>query len=385
MKENPLRELGTLGQSVWLDFISRAMIQSGELRKMIEEDGLRGLTSNPDIFDKAISESTDYDEEIRALALAGKTDEEIYEELTAEDIQMAADLFRPVYGKLDGRDGFVSLEVSPRLARDTEGTIAEARRLWKAVDRPNVLIKVPATMEGLPAIRKLVAEGININVTLLFGLPRYRLVAEAYIAGLEDRSGNGKPLEHIASVASFFLSRIDVLVDPMLEKITDAGGRDAELAESLKGKVAIACAKIATEIHREVFSGKRFDALASRGAHDQRLLWASTGTKNPSYSDVKYVEPLIGAGTINTMPLKTLKAYSEHGDPAHRLREGLRESRRILTSLDGLGIDLDKVTRQLEVEGVDKFIRPFDNLMYTLKKKRFAVLAETGTCRKALP
>ncbi len=384
MKENPLRELGNLGQSVWMDFISRAMIQSGELRKMIEEDGLRGLTSNPDIFDNAISETKDYDEEVRALALAGKTDEEIYEELTVEDIRMAADLFRPVYDRLDGRDGFVSLEVSPRLARDTEGTIAEARRLWKAIDRPNALIKVPATMEGLPAIRKLISEGVNVNVTLLFGLPRYRLVAEAYVAGLEDRSTGGKPLKHTVSVASFFLSRIDVLVDPMLEKIAASGGRDAELAEPLKGQVAIACARIASEIHREVFSGERFHALASLGAHDQRLLWASTGTKNPSYSDVKYVEPLIGAGTINTMPLKTLKAYSEHGDPAPRLQEGLRESHRILKSLDGLGIDLDKVTRQLEVEGVDKFVRPYDNLMNTLKKKRSAVLAETVPGRKAL-
>lgn len=384
MKENPLREIANLGQSVWMDFISRAMIQSGELREMIEEDGLRGLTSNPDIFNKAISESTDYDEEIRALALTEKTDDEIYEELTVEDIQMAADLFRPVFDRLDGRDGFVSLEVSPRLARDTEGTIAEARRLWKAVNRPNVLIKVPATMEGLPAIRKLVAEGININVTLLFGLPRYRLVAEAYIAGLEDRSRNGEPLGHVVSVASFFLSRIDVLVDPMLEKINAAGGRDTELAASLKGQVAIACAKVASEIHREFFSGERFLALASRGAHGQRLLWASTGTKNPSYSDVKYVEPLIGAGTINTMPLDTLKAYSDHGDPATRLQEGMRKSHRILKSLDGLGIDLDRVTRQLEVEGVDKFIKPYDNLMKTLKEKRSAVLAKTERGRKAL-
>ncbi len=385
MKENPLRELGNLGQSVWMDFIGRGMILSGELRRMIDEDGLRGVTSNPAIFDKAISEKHDYDDAIRALALAGKSDKEIYHDLTVEDIQMTADMFLPVYERLDGRDGFVSLEVSPRLAHDTEGTLAEASRLWKDVNRPNVLIKVPATVKGLPAIRELIAEGININVTLLFGLPRYRLVAGAYLAGLEDRFARGETLGHIASVASFFLSRIDVLIDPMLEKIAADGGRDAELAASLVGQVAIACAKAASEIHRQMFFGERFLALASQGAHAQRLLWASTGTKNPAYSDVKYVEPLIGHDTINTMPIETLDAYRDHGDPAPRLDEGLREAHRILKSLDGLGIDIDAVTQQLEDEGVDKFIKPYDKLMDTLREKRSAVLAESGSYRKALP
>lgn len=384
MKENPLRGLGNLGQSVWMDFISRGMILSGELGRMIEKDGLRGVTSNPSIFDKAITEKHDYDDAIRALALSGKSVEEIYEAITVEDIRMTADLFAPVHQRLDGRDGFVSLEVSPHLAHDTEGTLAEARRLWNAVDRPNVLIKVPGTMEGLPAIRELIGEGININVTLLFGLPRYRLVAESYIAGQEDRAARGEPLTHIASVASFFLSRIDVLVDPMLEKIVAAGGHDAEIAASLKGQVAIACARVASEIHREIFSGERFKALAAYGARPQRLLWASTGTKNPAYSDVKYVEPLIGPDTINTMPIETLDAYRDHGNPAPRLDEGLREAHRILRSLDGLGIDIDSVTQQLEDEGVEKFIKPYDQLMNTLKEKRSAMLAEAGTGRKAM-
>jgi transaldolase len=375
MQENPLRKLGELGQSVWMDFIRRGMILSGELSRLIEEDGLRGVTSNPSIFDKAISETGDYDEVVRGLALAGKTVEEMYQDLTVDDIRLTADLFRPVYEGLDGRDGFVSLEVSPHLAHDTDGTIAEARRLRQAVNRPNVLIKVPGTLEGLPAIRQLVGEGINVNVTLLFGLPRYRQVADAYLEGLETRAAGGKPLGHAASVASFFLSRIDVLIDPMLEKIAGTGGPEADLAASLKGQAAIASAKAAAEIHREIFSSERFRGLAVRGARPQRLLWASTGTKNPAYSDVKYVEPLIGPETINTMPLKTIKAYRDHGNPALRLTEGLEEARRVLHGLTELGISLDSATRQLEDEGVDKFVKPYDQLLNHLEERRAAVLA----------
>jgi transaldolase len=349
------------------------------LKQMIDEDGLRGVTSNPSIFDKAIAETDDYNEAILALAREGKSAEEMYDALTVEDIRMTADLFRPVYDRLGGRDGFISLEVSPHLARDTDGTIAEARRLWKAVDRPNVLIKVPGTMEGLPAIRRLIGEGVNINVTLLFGLPRYRLVADAYISGLEDRVSNGGSLQHMASVASFFLSRIDVLVDPMLEKIAAAGGRDAEQATSIKGQIAIACAKIASEIHKEIFSSERFRSLASHGAHSPRLLWASTSTKNPEYSDIKYIEPLIGPDTINTMPLETIDAYRDHGNPAPRLDEGIHEAHRLLKVLSGLGIDIDAVTRQLEDEGVNKFIKPYDKLINTLKEKRVAALGGSGT------
>jgi transaldolase len=375
MNENPLRGIENLGQSVWMDFIRRGMIVSGELKHMVEEDGLRGVTSNPSIFDKAIAETDDYNEAILALTHEGKSAEEMYDALTVEDIRMTADLFRPVYDRMDGRDGFVSLEVSPHLAHDTDGTIAEARRLWKAVDRPNVLIKVPGTMEGLPAIRRLISEGININVTLLFGLPRYRLVADAYISGLEDRCSGGNTLKHVASVASFFLSRIDVLVDSMLDKISAAGGRDAEQAASIKGQTAIACARIASEIHKEIFPEERFRSLVSYGARPQRLLWASTSTKNPEYSDVKYIEPLIGPDTINTMPLETIDAYRDHGNPAPRLDEGIHEAHRTLKVLAGLGIDIDAVTQQLEDEGVDKFIKPYDKLMNTLREKRSKALS----------
>jgi transaldolase len=375
MNENPLRGIGNLGQSVWMDFIRRGMIVSGELQRMINEDGLRGVTSNPSIFDKAIAETDDYDEAIVALAREGKSAEEMYETLTVEDIRMTADLFRPVYEQLGGKDGFVSLEVSPHLAHDTDGTILEARRLWNAVDKPNLMIKVPGTMEGLPAIRELIDEGLNINVTLLFGLPRYRLVAEAFVKGLESRAGRGRPLNHVASVASFFLSRIDVLVDPMLGKIIAAGGKQAEQAASIKGEVAIASAKLAFEIHEEIFPGDRFQSLASRGAHHQRLLWASTSTKNPDYSDVKYIEPLIGPDTVNTMPVETLDAYRDHGAPAPRLDEGIHDAHRVMKVLSGLGIDIDAVTQQLEAEGVNKFIKPYDKLMETLREKRAAALA----------
>jgi transaldolase len=377
MKENPLRGIGNLGQSVWMDFISRKMILSGELRQLIGEDGLKGVTSNPSIFEKAIAESHDYDDAILDLARHGKSAEEIYENLTVKDIQMTADLFRPVYDRLEGRDGFVSLEVSPHLAHDTGETIAEARRLWNLVERPNVMIKVPATLEGLPAIEQLIAEGINVNVTLLFGLPRYRLVANAYIQGLEKLAGRGASLEHVSSVASFFLSRIDVMVDPMLEKIIEQGGRDAEQASSLRGQVAIASAKIASEIYKEIFPADRFRSLNSRGARAQRLLWASTSTKNPEYSDVKYIEPLIGPDTINTMPIETLEAYRDHGNPAPRLDEDIHEAHRVMKILSGLGIDIDDVTMRLEDEGVDKFIKPYDKLMETLRRKKEAVLGGT--------
>jgi transaldolase len=378
MKENPLRGLENLGQSVWMDFIRRGMILSGELRQLIEEDGLKGVTSNPSIFEKAIAESNDYDDAILALARQGKSAGEIYEELTVEDIQMTADLFRPCYDRLDGRDGFVSLEVSPHLAHDTGETIAEAHRLWDRVDRPNVMIKVPATLAGLPAIEHLVGEGINVNVTLLFGLPRYRLVADAYIKGLEKRATRREPLKHSASVASFFLSRIDVMVDPILDKMFAGGGRNAEMASSLKGQVAIASAKVASEIHEEIFSGERFRELHSRGARTQRLLWASTSTKNPEYSDVKYVEALIGPNTVNTMPIETLNAYRDHGEPVPRLDADLQEAHRVLKTLSGLGIDLEEVTQRLEDEGVDKFIRPYDQLMETLRRERTAALARTS-------
>jgi len=370
MSENPLVELGSLGQSVWLDYIRRKMIESGELKKFIDEDGLRGVTSNPSIFDKAIAGSDDYDEDIRKLAQAGKSVQEIYETLTVADVGAAADVFRPLFNREDGKDGFVSLEVNPHLAHDTDGTIKEARHLWQALDRPNVLIKVPATKEGLAAIRQLISEGINVNVTLLFGLPRYKEVAEAYIAGLEALAAKGEPLRRVASVASFFLSRIDVLLDPQLQKIAQEGGPNATGAEELTGQIAIASAKIAYTIYAEIFGSERFKKLANAGARVQRLLWASTSTKNPAYSDVKYVEPLIGPETVNTLPLETLEAYKDHGHPASRLTEDVNRYAFYLQRLPELGIDLNAATQQLEDEGVEKFNKPFDSLMETLKEKQ---------------
>ncbi len=376
MKENPLVRLYSFGQSIWLDYLRRNLLTSGELQSLIDQDSLMGMTSNPSIFEKAIAGSHDYDEAIRALALEGKDVDEIYQTLTVEDVQRATDIFRPVYDREEGRDGLVSLEVSPHLAHDTEGTIAEARRLWKAVGRPNVMIKVPATLEGLPAIKQLISDGLNVNVTLLFGLPRYRKVAEAYIAGLEARAARGEPIEGIASVASFFLSRIDVLVDPMLEKLMEGDGPKAELAEKLHGQVAIASAKIAYQIYQEIFDSERFAELADQGGHVQRLLWASTSTKNPSYSDVKYVEALIGPQTVNTIPQETLNAYRDHGDPAERLEEGLDLAYEVMDRLPELEIDIDEVTQQLEDEGVEKFNKPFDRLMNTLKEEREAALEQ---------
>jgi len=287
---------------------------------------------------------------------------------------MTADLLRPAYDRRDGGDGFVSLEVSPHLAHDSAGTLIEARRLWTRVDRPNLFIKVPGTWEGLAAIRQLAAEGINVNVTLLFGLPRYRAVAEAYLDGLAERASRGLPLERVASVASFFLSRIDVLVDPQLEKIAQGGGEKARDAASLVGESAIACAKVAREMYREILAGDRYTALAARGARPQRLLWASTGTKNPAYSDVKYLEPLIGPDTVNTAPLETIAAYRDHGRPALRLEQGTAEAGEVLERLAALGIDLAAVTQQLEDEGVQKFSGPFDSLMAVLERKREAAL-----------
>jgi len=367
---NPLRVLESLGQSVWLDYLSRETINSGQLRKWIETDGATGLTSNPAIFEKDIAGSHDYDAPIRTFAREGRSVEEIYEALTVGDIRMAADLFRPVFDRTKGADGFVSLEVSPKLARDTNGTIAEARRLWAAVDRPNLFIKVPATVEGLPAIQQLISERINVNITLLFGLPRYRRVADAYLSGLELLAKKNERLESVVSVASFFLSRIDVLVDPLLEEIKTVGGPRAEMVARLQGAVAIACAKIAALMYQQIFSSARFRKLAALGARPQRLLWASTGNKNPAYPDLKYVEPLIGPDTINTMPIKTLDAYRDHGQPAPALGAGVSEAHANLTHLAELGINLDTVTQQLENEGIAKFNKPFDHSLEILKKAR---------------
>jgi transaldolase len=365
---NPLKTLETFGQSLWLDYIRRDLITSGQLRRLIDEDGLRGMTSNPSIFEKAIVDSQEYDQDIQAMALEGKGVNAIYEALSQQDVQRAADEFRSVYDKTAGNDGYVSLEVNPHLAHDTNGTVEEAHRLWKMLARPNVLIKVPATTEGLPAIQALISEGINVNVTLLFGLPRYQHVAEAYLAGLAARAAQGKPVNHVASVASFFISRIDGLIDPLLERVIVQGGEEADLAKRVRGHVAIASAKMAYQIYKEMFWSGRFKELAVLGARVQRLLWASTSTKNPGESDVKYVEALIGPDTVNTAPLATLDAYRDHGDPKARLEQDVEEARMVLERLPDLGISLDHVTQQLEDDGVEKFNKPFDNILQTLGK-----------------
>jgi transaldolase len=304
-KETTLEKLASYGQSVWLDYIRRDMMRSGRLKEFIERYGIRGVTSNPAIFEKAIDDSNDYDDDISELIGQGRTAREIYQILTVQDIQEAADVFRPLYERTQGQDGFVSLEVSPHLAHDTEATILEARELWKKVNKPNLLIKIPATAEGLPAIRQCISEGISVNVTLIFGLPTYMKMANAYMEGLGSRLAQGKSISRVASVASFFLSRIDVFVDKILEKAIDEG-KYPEIAQSLHGRVAVSCAKVAYQMYKEIFGSDKFRKLADKAARPQRLLWASTGKKNPSYSDVKYVEPLIGPGTVNTMPMETL-------------------------------------------------------------------------------
>ncbi len=366
MKNNRLKQLGELGQSVWLDYISRVLISSGRLRGLIREDGLRGMTSNPSIFEKAIAEGHDYDAEIRDMALKGMEAKAIYGAISVRDVQMAADEFRPVYDSTNAKDGYVSLEVNPHLAHDTLGTIEEARQLWKILDRPNVFIKVPATDEGLIAIKELTIEGININITLLFGLPRYRQVAEAYIAGIEERLARGKAVDHVASVASFFLSRIDTLIDPLLEKIMAQGGSNADIAGQVHGQTAVASAKMAYRIYKEMFKSGRFKKLAEKGVLAQRVLWASTGTKNPDYSDVKYIDALIGPDTVNTIPVETLNAYRDHGDPKQRLEQDAGRALQVMEQLPILGINIDKMTQQLEDEGIKKFNEPFDKLMATL-------------------
>jgi transaldolase len=370
MANNPLNRLAALGQSIWLDYIHRDMFGNGQLRRLIAEDSLTGMTSNPAIFEKAIAQSSAYDEQIQQLGDGMLDAVAVYEQLSIRDVQQAADEFRRVFDAKQGLDGFVSLEVNPHLAHDTAGTVAEGRRLWAALNRPNVFIKVPGTRAGLGAIKQLISEGISINVTLLFGLPRYREVIDAYLDGLEARVAQGKPIKDVASVASFFISRIDALIDPMLDKVAAKGDANASLAKSLRGQAAIASGKLAYQMHKHVFAHERFAALKSKGAQVQRLLWASTSAKDKSYSDVKYVEELIGPNTIDTMPMETVQAYRDHGKPESRLDKNLEQAREALESLPKLGIDIDKMTQQLEDEGVEKFNQPFDKLIQAVQSKR---------------
>jgi transaldolase len=371
---NPLLELQSFGQSVWLDNISRGILDSGELKKLVQEDGLCGVTSNPTIFEKAINGSRDYDTAIKRLAQSGNNVDAIYEALVIDDIQRAADLFRPVSRETQGVDGYVSLEVSPKLATNTQGTLAEARRLWKLVDRPNVMIKVPATREGIPAIEQLISEGININVTLMFSLEHYVRVAEAYVRGLEIRARLGQPTS-VASVASFFVSRVDTLVDKQLEERLAQTKTAPEQAEirSLLGKTAIANSRLVYQKFKEIFGRPGFLALKAKGARVQRPLWASTSTKNPKYRDVVYVEELIGADTVDTMPPTTIDAFRDHGKARASLEEDLVGSRDLFTRLAKVGINMEMVTEKLQVDGVKLFADSFDTLMQALVEKRRAL------------
>jgi transaldolase len=361
MKHNKIKSIHDFGQSIWLDFFDRKIMNSGELKKLINDDGVSGVTSNPSIFESAITSSSDYDEDIEVLSKKKISSEEIFFAFAVKDIQRAADIFKPTYEKTSGQDGFVSLEVSPFLARNTEGTINQARELWQAVDRKNVMIKIPATAEGLPAIRKCISEGININITLLFGLPRYKEVTDAYISGLKDRVKANKPIDKIMSVASFFLSRIDVLTDPLL---------DEKRLYNLKGETAIASAKKAYEMYKNIFGGERFKAFEAKGAKRQHVLWASTSSKDPSYTDVKYVEALIGNETINTLPLKTIEAFNDHGNAANRLEDDMEKATSILAQLNDNGIDINIITQKLEDEGIEKFNKAYSKLLKAIEMQK---------------
>jgi transaldolase len=360
-----LSELATFGQSVWFDFIRRSLITSGELAALVAQ-GVRGVTSNPAIFEKAIAGTPDYDPEIQSLSKQGKTVSEIYEALAIKDIQLAADVLRPVYRSTQGWDGYVSLEVDPLLARDTARTIAEARRLFEAVDRPNVMIKIPATTEGLPAVTATIAAGVNVNVTLIFSIENYTAVADAYMSGLEALAAGGPsargghPVKSVASVASFFVSRLDTA----LENDLDRSG-----ASELKGRIAIANCKLAYAEFQRIVGTPRWQALAGRGARVQRVLWASTSTKNPAYPDTLYVDELIGPETVNTIPPDTLRAFVDHGRAAPSLAKDLDAARQQIARLHGLGIDMERVTRRLQEDGVAAFVKPFQALMASIESK----------------
>jgi transaldolase/glucose-6-phosphate isomerase len=381
---NPLRSLNEYGQVVWLDFLSRRFIADGSLKRLIDEDGLVGATSNPSIFEKAIINSRDYDTELAAAAQAGNLDERaLFERIAVEDIRNAADVLRPVYEATGHRDGYISIEVSPDLAMRTEATVEEARRLWRSVDRDNLMIKVPATIPGLAAIRKLTGEAINVNITLLFSQQVYEGVVEAYLGGLEDLVARGGDPGKVASVASFFVSRIDTAVDKLIEarlcETADGAGRLA--LQSIRGKVAIANAKLAYERYSRLFAGPRWKALRAKGARTQRLLWASTGTKNPEYSDVLYVEELIGPDTINTMPLATMDAFRDHGKLRTSLEEDLPAARQIMAILERFGISIDEVTGKILDDGVRVFADSMNKVLSAIAIKRAAPVSGTAAVR----
>jgi transaldolase len=371
---NPLLQLKAQGQSVWLDDIDRGQLRSGLFGRLIDEDGLSGATGNPTIFEHSITHDTTYDEQMQQLFRAGKSPQEIYETLAMTDVKTVADLLRPTYDRTGGQDGFVSIEVSPYLAHDTEATLAEVRRFWHTIDRPNLMVKIPSTTAGVPAIHQALSEGININITLIFSIENYRQVVEAYLGALEKRLAQGENISHLASVASFFVSRVDVLVDKLLEdKIkAESGAARQQQLKALQGKIAIANARLVYQEFKRLFGGLRFEALQQRGARVQRPLWASTSTKNPAYRDVLYAEELIGPDTVDTMTLATIESFRDHGRVRPSVEDDIPQARAELATLEAAGISYDRVTRQLQVEGVQRFADSFDRLFACIEDKRKA-------------
>jgi transaldolase len=369
-------DLTRLGQSLWYDNIQRRLLENGDMARMVTRGEIRGVTSNPTIFNNAIAKSHDYDAALIPMACAGLSAGEIFDRLAVEDIRHATDLFLPVYRESQGGDGFVSIEVSPNLAHDTDGTLAEALRLWALVDRPNLMVKIPATPEGIPAIRQAIAAGINVNITLIFSLGRYSQVIEAYLCGLEDRLATALPLDSLSSVASFFVSRVDTKIDPQLEAILQLGAPGSERAKDLLGKAAIANTRLAYALFKQTFDTRRFKKMAGSGARLQRPLWASTSTKNPAYPDLLYVENLIAPHTVNTLPPQTLAGFIEHGKAALTLEGHEEDARQVIRELENLGISMDKMTQELEDEGVKSFSDAFASLLNTIEERRALALAE---------
>jgi transaldolase len=358
------------GQSIWQDDIARSMLTTGKLASTIKDVGVRGLTSNPTIFEKAISGGTDYDAQISELLGEGKAAQDIFEALEVSDLQGALDLFRPIYNQSEGRDGFCSIEVFPDAARDPNQTRIQTRRLWDEVNRPNLMVKIPGTAEGAPVVGEMLAQGININITLLFSIAAYERVAWAYVEALEKRAAAGQPIDRIASVASFFVSRVDTLVDKLLDEKIASGPGNAAKYEALKGTIAVANAKLAYAKYQEIFGSERFAKLKAAGARPQRPLWASTGTKNPAYSDTLYVDTLVGPDTVNTMPEKTIAAFLDHGSTERAVDKNIDQSRQLMADLAAAGIDIDAVTHQLEEEGIASFIKSFESLLDGVEAKR---------------
>lgn len=377
---NPLLQLKDQGQSVWYDNIDRAQLASGQFKKMLDEDGVVGVTANPTIFEKSISAGHAYDQQVTELVKEGKSSNEIYEAVVISDIRTVADLLRPIYDSTEGKDGYVSLEVSPELAHDTQGTINEAERFWKMVDRPNLMIKIPATPEGIPAIYETLRKGINVNITLIFSLNSYRDVADAYLRALEDRNGEGEDVSTLASVASFFVSRVDTLVDKLLDdkiKATSDAAEQQKLKD-LQGKAAIANARLVYQEFERIFGTPRFESLKHAGAHVQRPLWASTSTKNPAYRDVLYAEELVGPDTVDTMPLETIVNFRDHGKVSKTIGNDIDGAKATLDALENLGVSYQQVTQQLQDEGVKKFADSFHQLFAGIESKRQTIAGQVA-------